>query len=440
MTRIFAPVALLPGGWAFDVLIEVDAAGNFAAVTPRSSPEEAEVLSGAVIPGMPNVHSKAFQRALAGRTERRAAKSDTFFTWRELMYKMVERIDPEQFQAIATHAFIEMLKAGYTAVGEFHYLHDRPTELSERLIAAAQTAGIGLTLLPGLYCYSNFAGHPPLPEQLRFVLSLDAYLSLWSELDSLTRNDPQLRLGTAAHSLRAVGRLELAGLIAGVITRDHEAPIHMLVSEQRFEVDSSRMAFGMSPIEYLFRLTKVSSRWCFIHATHANRDELKMIASSGAVVCFCPSTEANLGDGIAPAAALVERDGSFAIGSDSNVTIDAAEELRWLEYSQRLVTTRRAILSSKAYPSAGESMYRMSLKSGAQALGRPIGAIEPGARADFVVLDDNTTLDMYVFSAGRSAVADVMVGGKWVVRDHAHAAQDEARFAYQEALDALMRT
>jgi len=428
--------------------MEIDDAGNFGAVTPRWSPGDAEVLAGAVLPGMPNVHSKAFQRALAGRTERRAAKSDTFFTWRELMYKLVARINPEQFEAIAKYAFIEMLKSGYTAVGEFHYLHngpggtpyDRPTELSERLIAAAQAAGIGLTLLPGLYCYSNFAGHPPLPEQLRFVLSLDAYVSLWTELQKLMQNDPQLRLGAAPHSLRAVGRLELTGLIAAVITRDPEAPIHMIVSEQRFEVDSSRMAFGMAPIEYLFGLTKISARWCLIHATHATRDEIAMLASSGAVVCLCPSSEANLGDGIAPAAAIIEREGAFAVGSDSNVTIDAAEELRWLEYSQRLTTGRRAILASKAYPSAGEFMYRMSLRSGAQALGRRIGAIEPGARADLVVLDDFTTLDMFVFSAGRNAVSAVMVGGKWVVRDHAHAGQEEARIAYQETLDALTRT
>jgi formimidoylglutamate deiminase len=448
VTRLFAPVALLPGGWAFDVLIEVEADGNFGAVTPQSQPGDAEVLSGAVIPGMPNVHSKAFQRALAGRTERRATKVDTFLTWRQMMYKLVDRINPEQFEAIATYAFIEMLKAGYTAVGEFHYLHnapggtpyDRPAELSERLIAAAKNAGIGMTLLLGLYCYSNFAGKPPMPEQLRFVLTLEKYLALWNELHTLVAGDPQLRLGAAPHSLRAVGRLELSGLVVAVITRDPDVPIHMLVSEQRFEVESARMAFGMAPIEYLFSLTKVNARWCLIHATHATRDEITLLGGSGAVVCLCPTTEANLGDGIFPTEILMARGGRFAIGSDTNVTIDAAEELRWMEYGQRLTTLRRAVLSSKAYPSAGEFMYRTSLASGAQALGRRIGVIEMGARADLVVLDDFTTLDMYVFSMGRSAVADVMVGGTWVVRDHAHPAEEEARTAYQHALDALTRT
>jgi formimidoylglutamate deiminase len=196
----------------------------------------------------------------------------------------------------------------------------------------------------------------------------------------------------------------------------------------------------MAPIEYLFGLTKINARWCLIHATHATRDEIAMLGASGAVVCLCPSTEANLGDGIFPAEVFMTRGGRFAIGSDSNVTIDAAEELRWLEYGQRLTTTRRALLTSKAYPSAGEFMYRMSLTAGAQALGRRIGAIEMGARADLVVLDDFTTLDMYVFSMGRGAVCDVMVGGRWVVRDHAHPAEEEARTAYQHALDALTRT
>jgi formimidoylglutamate deiminase len=446
VTRLFAPVALLPNGWAFDVLLEIGEDGCFSTVTPASSSNGLALLSGAVVPGMPNVHSHAFQRVLAGRTERSSAgKPDSFWTWREAMYKLAERIDPEQLEAIATFAYIEMLKAGYTSVAEFHYLHnrpdgkpyERPTELAERVIHAAKTAGIGLTLLPTLYIYSDFAGSAPKQRQKRFVLRMDAYAALWDDLVSMVAQDPQVRLGAAAHSLRAVGRAELTALVAVVSARDKSAPLHIHVSEQRVEVDACRVAYGMSPIDYLADVTDINQRWCLIHATHATPDELAKIASCGAVIGLSPTTEGNLGDGIFPAVSYVERCGLFAIGSDSNVSIDVAEELRWLEYTQRLGKQKRVLLVSKKIPSVGDFLYRNALLGGARALGQKVGALEPGARADFVVLENFTTLDQYIFSAGRFAVRDVMVAGIWVVREHTHPAEEQARLSYRRAVDAL---
>jgi len=448
VNRLFAPVALLPSGWAFGVLLEIGDDGFFSAVTPGSSADGAVLLSGAVVPGMPNVHSHGFQRALAGRTERRVAgRSDSFWTWRESMYKLAEHVDPEQFEAITTLAYIEMLKAGFTSVGEFHYLHhgpggkpyERRTELSERVIASAKAAGIGLTLLPVLYCYSDFSGHPPTPRQKRFVISVDAYAALWRDLVPLVAGDAQLRLGGAAHSLRAVGRAELTALVSAVSERDRSAHLHIHVSEQRVEVDACRVAYGMSPIEYLADATDLNSRWSLIHATHATRDELEKVAKCGAVIGVSPTTEGNLGDGIFQAALFLERNGVFGIASDSNVSIDVAEELRWLEYTQRLSKHRRTVLVSKEIPSVGEFLYRNALIGGARSLGRPIGAFERGARADIVVLDDFTTIDQYIFNAGRFAVRDVMVGGRWVVREHRHEAEEEARLAFQHALSTLTR-
>ena len=449
MLRLFAPVALLPKGWAFDVLLEIAADGTFSSVTARSSSEGAAVLAGTVLPGMPNVHSHAFQRVLAGRTERRLPlatnEADSFWTWREAMYELVECLNPDQFEAISAWAYIEMLKAGYTAVAEFHYLHhdlngkpyDRRTELSERVLAAAKTAGIGLTLLPVLYCYGDFAAHPPKPQQARFLLSLEGYVALWEELCAIIGDNPHVRLGTAAHSLRAVGVRELAALVEGIEAHDRRAPIHIHISEQRPEVDACRVTYGKSPIEYLYNAVKIDDRWCLVHGTHMTSEELLHVVEAGAMVGLCPTTEANLGDGIFPATEFARKGGRFGVGSDSNVSIDVAEELRWLEYTQRLRDRRRVLLASKTVTSVGDYLYRSAVLGGKQASGREIGALVAGARADLVVLDGCMTLDAYIFSAGRSAVRDVMVGGAWVVQERRHPGEEEALRAYQRAVDTL---
>ncbi len=426
--HLFAPMALLPSGWASNVGLEIGEDGAFSAVVPGSSPQGASRLRGSVVPGMPNLHAHAFQRALAGCAEQRGRGEDSFWSWREAMYELADSLDPERFQAIVTHAYVEMLEVGYTAVGEFHYLHNAPngipyahrTEMAQRVLAAARAAGIGLTLLPVWYRHGGVGGSAPERHQRRFVMELDAYLDLWRDLAACVAGDANLRLGAAPHSLRAVTGEELTTLCREIETLDPRAPLHMHVAEQEAEVMMCRRVLGASPVAYLYDRLPVDERWCLVHATHATEDELAQIAASGAVVGLCPTTEANLGDGIFPAAAFAARGGRFGIGSDGNVSIDVAEELRWLEYGQRLRQRRRALLASEGIPSVGEFTYRAALRGGAQALGRPIGAIAPGMRADLVVLDEETTLDAYVFVRGRAAVRDVMVGGRWVVRDGRH--------------------
>lgn len=456
MSRYFASSALLPRGWARDVLIEVDAAGDFASVTPGSVPGEASRFAGPVVTGMPNVHSHAFQRALAGRAERGGSDGrDSFWTWRETMYEHTARVDPDQLEAIAAWLYVEMLKAGYTAVGEFHYLHHdgdgaryaTKTETSDRIRAAAAETGIGLTLLPVLYTYGGFGGRLPSEHQRRFTMGADEFVALWDDLVRAIGDDPQARLGAAPHSLRAVTAQQLTAVVQHVASHDRPAPIHIHIAEQIREVDECVAWSGSRPIEWLYDHVKVDATWCLVHATHANEEELARIVGSRAVAGICPTTEANLGDGIFPAETFLRQGGRIGIGSDSHATVDVAEELRWLEYAQRLVTGRRAVLCSPDVPSVGDYVYAAAANGGAQALGRRIGAIAPGHRADAVVLDrespqllatrDGVLLNRFIFGGARDAVKDVMVGGRWVVRDRKHVAEDEIARRYRDAIDAL---
>jgi len=419
-------------------------------VTPDSTPGDAMPLTGFVVPGMPNAHSHAFQRSIAGRTERAGGSGDSFWTWREAMYAAVENIEPDAFEAVATDAYVAMLEAGYTHVCEFHYVHRapggaayaRPSELSDRIVAAASTAGIGLTLLPVLYRYADFGAAAPAPRQARFVLTFDEYAALWQTLRSAYAGDPKITLGAAPHSLRAVGRDDLRELERLVRTsaparaRAHghgtAAPLHIHVSEQEREVAACRAAFGTTPVALLADTVVLDGRWCLVHATHATDDELATIAAAGAVVGLCPTTEANLGDGIFATAAFAARGGRFAIGSDSNATIDVAEELRWLEYAQRLTLRRRNVLQDAATLSVGRYLYDAALRGGAQASGRRIGALAPGFRADAVALelppgttaaDGDALLDTAIFRSGAWRVRDVVAGGRIVVHDGRHLAR-----------------
>jgi len=445
----------LPDGWAHDVLIETDTEGNIVAVAANSPHQGVSHLPGTVIPGMPNVHSHAFQRMLAGRAESRSGTDDSFWTWRDTMYHAVERIEPDDLEAIATWVYMEMLRAGYTSVGEFHYLHhaqggvryaDR-TEMSQRIIAAAHTSGIGLTLLPTYYTYGGFGSEPPSEQQQRFTMDASEFCALWDDLLPLVASDPQVALGVAPHSLRAVSPDGLAEVLAHVASRRPDTPVHIHVAEQRGEVDACVAWSGQRPVAWLLDHARVTPAWCLVHATHVDDAERTRAAKTGAAVGLCPTTEANLGDGIFPADAWMRDAGRIGIGSDSQATIDPAEELRWLEYTQRLVTMRRAVLSGEHTPSVGGTLYRAALEGGAQALGRRVGRIAPGFRADLVVLDgDNpalgdvegdTLLDRYIFGGVRSPVRDVMVGGRFVVAGGRCTGEPTAKVRYQEVVRRL---
>jgi formimidoylglutamate deiminase len=413
------------------VLFEIDG-GMLARIVPASSRDGATLLAGPVIAGMPNAHSHVAQRALAGRAEGAGPAGDSFWSWRETMYAFIERLDPETFEALAADAYAEMLEGGYTCVAEFHYLHHardgvayaRPAEMAERIVSAAQRAGIGLTLLPVLYRFSDAGGVPPKPQQARFVHSLESFAAAFSATARVCAGKANVRLGAALHSLRAVSPEDVAPFLEIVDAYDAKSPLHVHVSEQVAEVEACRARYGAPPIETLARHAMLSSRWSLVHATHATGDELARIAAAGATVVACPTTEANLGDGIFPASEFLSIGGRIAIGSDSNLNFDVAEELRWLEYGQRLTQHRRHVLGSGA-GSLGDELYARAAASGVRSLAQPIGVLQTGRRADLVVLaplEDETppSLDTCIFNSGAFRVRDVFVGGRQVVRDGAH--------------------
>lgn len=423
--------------WRDDVVFGVDSHGGIIAPSGQSP----EYLDGWILPGMPNLHSHAFQRAMAGLAERRGPGDDSFWTWRETMYGFAERIDPGTMQAIAAQLYVEMLKAGYTQVCEFHYLHHQPDgtpyaqseAMSLALIEAAREAGIALTLLPVLYMSGGFDGRPLSQRQRRFGHAVDSYLQLLANLRKHESHD--VRVGVALHSLRAIPE----GAWRGVV--EHEAlktgPIHIHIAEQIGEVQDCLATRGARPVEWLFDHAPVDHRWCLVHATHLTEKETMQIAHSGAVAGLCPTTEANLGDGLFPLARYLDAGGTLGVGSDSHISISPVEELRWLEYGQRLSTRHRNVAARHAGDSVGETLWRAALKGGAQAADLPIGAIDTGKRADFIVLDQESPLlaardsrsmmDSFLFAGNVSPVRHVMAGGKWVVRDGRH--RDEARIA-----------
>lgn len=455
MTTYFAADAWLLTGWARDVRIEVDAHGTIAAVAANADARRARRLRGPVLPGLCNLHSHAFQRAIAGLAERRAAGHDSFWTWRETMYRFVERLAPGDLEAIAAQLYVELLRGGFTSVCEFHYLHNDPrgkpyansAETSERLIGAAEQAGIGLTLLPVLYMASDFGAQPPHPGQRRFLGTPEAVAVLIERL--MPRAHANLRFGVAPHSLRAVPPDALAACLHAVDALDRAAPIHIHAAEQAKEVEDCLAWSGRRPVEWLLEHHALSPRWCVVHATHMNDDETGRLARSGAVAGLCPTTEANLGDGVFPLERYLDCDGALGIGSDSNVATSAIEELRWLEYGQRLVHRRRGIAASAATPSVGCTLYMAALRGGAKSAGRRIGGIAPGERADFIVLDaespmlvgraTDVLLDALVFGGSANPIRDVFVGGVAVVADRRHA--DEARILanFRRAIARLQR-
>ena len=438
-SSLFAAHALLPTGWARDVLLTWDAAGRLTAVTSdASAPAGVAVAPGAVIPGTPNLHSHAFQRAIAGLTEYRGAAQDSFWSWRTLMYRFALKLTPAQLEAIAFGLYVEMLEAGYTSVCEFHYVHHdadgRPyaddAELALAVLRAAQRAGIGLTLLPVLYQTSGFGSQAPSEGQRRFIRSTDSMLRLLERLQPLCAAQGA-RLGLAPHSLRAVPPEGLREALAGLDAIDATAPIHIHIAEQTQEVDDCIAWSGQRPVAWLLDHAPVDGRWCLVHATHMDPDEYRRAAASGAVAGLCPSTEANLGDGIFDLSAWRAAGGVWGVGSDSHVCVNAAEELMLLEYSQRLATRQRNVTADVAQPQVATAMGLAAVRGGAQAAGRPIAGLAVGQQADFVVLDAAHAslaglaapemLAGHVFASHRSsAVQSVYVGGRAVVRDGQH--------------------
>ncbi|WP_312387272.1 formimidoylglutamate deiminase [Pseudomonas sp.] len=453
MSVYFAERALLPSGWARNVRLEVDAQGQLASLQVDASADGAERLAGPLLPGMPNLHSHAFQRAMAGLAEVAGNPNDSFWTWRELMYRMVGQISPEQLQVIARQLYIEMLKAGYTSVAEFHYVHhDRdgqryadPAELSRCISAAASAAGIGLTLLPVLYSHAGFGGQPASEGQRRFINSSEQYLRLHEQLKPVLAAQPAQRLGLCFHSLRAVTPEQIATVLA---SGEQDCPVHIHIAEQQKEVDDCLAWSGRRPLQWLYENVEVDRRWCLVHATHAAPDEVAAMAESGAVAGLCLTTEANLGDGIFPAVDYLARGGRMGIGSDSHVSLSVVEELRWLEYGQRLRDQRRNRLYRSDQPMVGRTLYDAALSGGAQALGQPIGELTVGRRADWLVLDGedpyiataegDAILNRWLFAGGDRQIRDVMVNGAWVVRQGRHAQEAESNRAFAEVLGQLL--
>lgn len=439
--------ALLADGWAERVRITVEN-GRIASLATDSEPEPADERHGVALPGVANLHSHAFQRGMAGLAERRGPGADSFWTWRDLMYRLANAINPDQMEAIAALAFVEMLEAGFVRAGEFHYVHhDRdgtpfsnPAEMSGRLAAAAAETGIALTLLPVLYMASGFGGRAPGPEQRRFVHDIDGYARLIEASRLAVAALADARVGVAPHSLRAATPEGLAAAIA----IGAEGPVHIHVAEQTGEVEDCLRHFGQRPIQWLLDHASVDPRWCLVHATHVTADELAGIARSGAVVGLCPITEANLGDGVFPAPALLEAGGRFGVGSDSNVLIDLAQELRSLEYSQRLTRQARNLLSHPDCPSTGRALFDAARHGGAQALGVSAEGLAAGARADFFTLDmahptlagrqRDTLLDAFVFANGGGMIDGVWCGGRQWVRGGRHVARDAVARRYAAAL------
>jgi len=455
---LYASQALLADGWADNVAVKIDGNGLISSVSTdlNCAPDHAETITGTLLPGIQNCHSHAFQRAITGLTEQRLNPEDSFWSWRDTMYRLLDKIGPEQLQAIAEQLYLDMLKQGYTGVAEFHYLHhdnngkhyDDPAEMSHRLIAAARTVGIQITHLPVLYCFSDFGSKPPESAQRRFVHSLDDFQQLLANLHRDYKSDPNVLLGIAPHSLRAVDTATLKGLINCQDELDNQAPVHIHIAEQQREVQACIDFYGERPVQWLLDNFEVDSRWCLIHATHLLPTEVQSLAATGAIAGLCPTTEANLGDGIFPAVAYLQEGGVFAIGSDSQVCVSPSEELRLLEYGQRLEQQRRTLLATGHQPSVGENLLRGALSGGSAALGVNAGAIAPGKRADLLVLDDqhpslygkktSALVDSWIFACHGNPVKDVMVNGQWRVRNGCHDQQEFISARFRTAMDTIL--
>ncbi|RBP11170.1 formimidoylglutamate deiminase [Roseiarcus fermentans] len=447
MTALHFERALTPEGWASNVRISIDG-GSIVSVERGAARAPGDERCGIGVPAIGNLHSHAFQRAMAGLAEQRGDTDDSFWTWREAMYRLALAVTPDDVEAIAAQAYVEMLEAGFGAVAEFHYLHHdvsggayaNRAEMAERIAAAAAGTGVGLTLLPVFYAHAGFGGAPARPEQRRFVNDLDSYAALVA--DCRRALGAAAVVGVAPHSLRAATPEELAAVtgLAG------DAPIHIHVAEQTAEVEACLAWSGARPVRWLLDHVGVDQRWCLVHATHLDAGEAAALARSRAVVGLCPITEANLGDGVFPARAFLDAGGRFGVGSDSNVEITVAGELRLLEYAQRLVSRARNVCARRG-GSTGRALVDGAAAGAAQALGRPGGALAPGAAADIVSLNagspliagraDDAVLDTWIFGAGRDLVDRVWSGGREVVVEGRHVRREAIAARFGDTLRRL---
>ncbi len=442
--------ALTPEGWLQDVAVAVDAAGTIQSVT--SGIGDGVRIAGIALPAMPNVHSHAHQRLMLGLAERAGPGADSFWTWREAMYGFALRLSPDDLQAVAAQAYVEMLKSGFSVVGEFQYLHHQPdgssygnaAEMSLRCLAAADEAGIGITLLPALYAYGGFGGQAPVAGQRRFINGADGFLRIHDALRAETGGHFLRRLGIAPHSLRAVTPDLLRTVIGGI---ESNSPVHIHVAEQVKEVEDCLAFSGQRPVEMLMAEFELSERWTAIHATHMTAGETNALALSGAIAGLCPTTEANLGDGIFPAVGFMAARGTIAIGSDSHVSVSPAEDLRMLEYSQRLRDRTRNALAGGKGRSTGRTLFEAAALGGAASMQQPVGRIAPGYRCDIAVLDaghpsligrtQDAALDTWIFSSGNAVVKDVLVAGRHVVKDRHHINEEQIAGRFRAAIRRL---
>jgi formimidoylglutamate deiminase len=448
---VFFEQALLPQGWARDVRLAVDA-GRLTSVEAGASAQPGDERHRIGLPGIANLHSHAFQRGMAGLAEVRGSVADSFWTWRELMYRFVGRMTADDIEAVAAQAYAEMLEAGFTRVGEFHYIHHDVSgtpyanigELAERIAASARLTGIGLTLLPVFYAHAGFGGRAPDPGQQRFINGIESFSRLMEASRRAVAGQEGAVVGVAPHSLRAVTPQQLDAIVdlAG------NCPIHIHIAEQIREVDECVAWSGQRPLEWLFDHAAVDRRWCLVHATHATVAEIGRLAQSGAVAGLCPITEANLGDGTFDAPEFIEHGGAFGIGSDSNVLIGVSDELRQLEYSQRLAQRARNVMAGGAAVSTGRALFGAAMAGGAQALGVASPGLLAGAFADIVSLDaehvalagrsGDAVLDSWIFGAGRSLVDCVWARGRKVVTDGRHHAREAIARRFRQTLQGLL--
>ena len=448
MSALFACKALLPEGWTDHVRFSIDR-GRLQQIEVGAKALSGDMQAGFVIPGLCNAHSHSFQRALAGHTEQRSpAGRDSFWTWRERMYELAGRVDADALTAIARQVYCEMLNTGYTSVAEFHYLHRDPRNPEKQdamlhaILEAAKDSGIRLTYVPVLYERAGFDDPEPLAHQQNFAMTLDDFLDHYSRAAEV--GNDRVNVGIGAHSLRAVSPESLADIASSAA--DNDAAMHLHIAEQQREVDQCMAAYGRRPVRWLLENIEVGENWCLVHATHMDFDETTALAESGAVVALCPSTEANLGDGLFPLHDFLKADGRIAIGSDSHVSVNPFEELRWLEYGQRLATHSRNV-ASLSDSHVGRELFSRVLEGGALATGQTTVGLQVGAPADLVVLSDDdpmlaghndeSRLDALVFSGYPLPIERVMVNGDWRVIDAVHVDRERTRSEYRATIEAL---
>ncbi len=448
MVSLWFERAWIGNRWERDVRLRI-ADGRIAAIETGVAEAAGDECHRAGLPGLCNVHSHGFQRGMAGLSERRSRPDDNFWSWREIMYRFLDRLTPGDVAAITAQAYAEMLETGFTRVGEFHYLHHDPrgatyadpAEMAGAIVEASDATGIGLTLLPVFYAHGNFGAAPPSPGQRRFLSDIDGFAALLDASRAKLGGDANI--GVAPHSLRAVTPEELGALL----DMSPAGPVHIHAAEQVKEVADCVAWSGARPVEWLLDNAGVDERWCLIHSTHLDEREVPRLAASGAVAGLCPVTEANLGDGIFPAIDYLAEGGRFGVGTDSNILVDAAQELRALEYSQRLAHRARALLAGEDSPFVGANLFARAVEGGAQALGVPAG-LAVGHAADIVSLDldhpsfagadDATLFDRWIFSARASAVDTVWRAGVKRVEKGRHVEAEAIGATYRACIERLL--